>query len=109
MQIRVKLFEGRQLTGGNIHPVVRVSVADQDKESKIKKCTNNPAFNEVSAFAWGSSFDHTNRGFSHDVVTAILVPLNKESATILKPQNKPIFREGALYSYAKMFFVFCHC
>ena len=103
------MFEGRQLTGGNIHPVVRVSVADQDNESKIKKCTNNPAFNEVSAFAWGSSCDHTNRGFSHDVVTAILVPLNKESATILKPPNKLIFREGALYSYAKMFFVFCNC
>ncbi len=47
-QIRVKLFEARQLIGGNIHPVVRVSVADQDKDSKIKKCTNNPAFNEVS-------------------------------------------------------------
>lgn len=88
LQIRVKVFEGRQLTGGNIHPVVRVSVADQDQESKIKKCTNNPTFNEVSAFAWGSSCDHTNRGFSHDVVTAILVPLNKESATILKPPNK---------------------
>ncbi|XP_067038375.1 myoferlin-like isoform X1 [Acropora muricata] len=49
-QIRVKVFEGRQLTGGNIHPVVRVSVADQDKESKIKKCTNNPAFNENFSF-----------------------------------------------------------
>lgn len=49
-QIRIKLFEARQLVGGNIHPVVRVSVADQDKDSKIKKCTNNPAFNEVSYF-----------------------------------------------------------
>lgn len=47
-QIRIKVFEGRQLSGGNIHPVVRVSVADQDKDTKIKKCTNNPAFNEVS-------------------------------------------------------------
>jgi len=47
-QIRVKVFEGRQLSGGNIDPVVRVSVADQDKDTKIKKCTNNPAFNEVS-------------------------------------------------------------
>lgn len=46
-QIRVKVFEARQLTGGNIHPVVRVSVADQDRDTKIKKCTNNPAFNEV--------------------------------------------------------------
>lgn len=49
-QIRVKIFEGRQLVGGNIHPVVRVSVADQDKESKVKKCTNNPAFNENFSF-----------------------------------------------------------
>lgn len=46
-QIRVKVFEARQLTGGNIHPVVRVSVADQDRDTKIKKCANNPAFNEV--------------------------------------------------------------
>lgn len=57
------MFEGRQLTGGNIHPVVRVSVADQDKESKIKKCTNNPAFNEVSAFAWGSAVIIQIEGF----------------------------------------------
>ena len=47
-QIRVKVFEARQLSGSNIHPVVRVSVADQDKDTKIKKCTNNPEFNEVS-------------------------------------------------------------
>ena len=47
-QIRVKVFEARQLSGGNIHPVVRVSVADQDKDTKIKKCSNNPEFNEVS-------------------------------------------------------------
>ena len=47
-QIRIKVFEARQLAGGNIHPVVRVSAADQDKSTKIKKCTNNPAFNEVS-------------------------------------------------------------
>ena len=86
-QIRVKVFEGRQLTGGNIHPVVRVTVANQDKESKIKKCTNNPVFNEVSAYAWGSC-DHTIPGFSLDVVVAILVSLNKETSTILKPQIK---------------------
>ena len=46
-QIRVKVFEARQLAGGNIDPVVRVSVADQDRDTKIKKCTNSPAFNEV--------------------------------------------------------------
>lgn len=51
-QIRVKIFEARQLPGGNIHPVVRVSAADQDKDSKIKKCTNNPSFNESFSFSF---------------------------------------------------------
>ncbi|RMX57790.1 hypothetical protein pdam_00006779 [Pocillopora damicornis] len=54
-QIRVKVFEARQLTGGNIHPVVRVSVADQDRDTKIKKCTNNPAFNENFSFNFHST------------------------------------------------------
>ena len=45
----MKVFEARQLAGGNIHPVVRVTVADQDKDTKMKKCTNNPAFKEVTA------------------------------------------------------------
>ncbi|KAJ7336518.1 hypothetical protein OS493_011728 [Desmophyllum pertusum] len=49
-QIRIKVFEARQLAGGNICPVVRVSVADQDNDTKIKKCTNNPAYNENFSF-----------------------------------------------------------
>ena len=59
----MKIFEARQLPGGNIHPVARVSAADQDKDSKIKKCTNNPSFNEVTFTFLKFYFTHVNTHF----------------------------------------------
>ena len=46
-----------------MHPVVRVSAADQDKDSKIKKCTNNPSFNEVTFTSLKFYLTHVNTHF----------------------------------------------
>lgn len=47
-QIRVRVIEGRQLPGSNIHPVVRVTVNGQQRETTVKKSTNKPVYNQVS-------------------------------------------------------------
>nr|AGE83049.1 fer-1-like 5 protein [Mus musculus] len=45
-QVRVKVFEARQLLGNNIKPVVKVNIADQQHLTRIKM-GNNPFFNEI--------------------------------------------------------------
>ncbi|KAM4034388.1 LOW QUALITY PROTEIN: myoferlin [Anomaloglossus baeobatrachus] len=45
-QIRVRVIEGRQLSGNNIKPVVKVSVAGQTHRTRIKR-GNNPYFDEI--------------------------------------------------------------
>uniref|UniRef100_A0A2R9A3Q3 Fer-1 like family member 5 n=1 Tax=Pan paniscus TaxID=9597 RepID=A0A2R9A3Q3_PANPA len=45
-QVRVKVFEARQLMGNNIKPVVKVSIAGQQHHTRIKM-GNNPFFNEI--------------------------------------------------------------
>uniref|UniRef100_A0A673G058 Myoferlin-like n=1 Tax=Sinocyclocheilus rhinocerous TaxID=307959 RepID=A0A673G058_9TELE len=45
-QIRVRVIEGRQLTGNNIKPVVRVNVCGQTHRTRIRR-GNNPFFDEV--------------------------------------------------------------
>ena len=49
-QIRVKIFQARQLGGGNIDPVCRVRVIGRVKQTKIQKGCNHPQFNEVFFF-----------------------------------------------------------
>ncbi|XP_078205190.1 dysferlin isoform X41 [Callithrix jacchus] len=48
-QIRVQVFEGRQLPGVNIKPVVKVTAAGQTKRTRIHK-GNSPLFNETLFF-----------------------------------------------------------
>uniref|UniRef100_A0A6I8NEY4 Myoferlin n=1 Tax=Ornithorhynchus anatinus TaxID=9258 RepID=A0A6I8NEY4_ORNAN len=45
-QIRVRVIEGRQLTGNNIKPVVKVHVCGQTHRTRIKR-GNNPFFDEL--------------------------------------------------------------
>ncbi|XP_058284938.1 fer-1-like protein 5 isoform X10 [Hylobates moloch] len=45
-QVRVKVFEARQLMGNNIKPVVKVSITGQQHQTRIKM-GNNPFFNEI--------------------------------------------------------------
>ena len=49
-QIRVKIFQARQLGGGNIDPVCRVRLIGRVKQTKIQKGSNHPQFNEVFFF-----------------------------------------------------------
>uniref|UniRef100_A0A673B792 Dysferlin, limb girdle muscular dystrophy 2B (autosomal recessive) n=1 Tax=Sphaeramia orbicularis TaxID=375764 RepID=A0A673B792_9TELE len=46
LQVRVRIIEARQLPGINIKPVVKVTVAGQNKRSRIRK-GNNPVFDET--------------------------------------------------------------
>ena len=48
-QVRVKVIEGRGLVGANISPVVRVSMVNQTRQTKVKGSTNKPYYDEVSA------------------------------------------------------------
>ncbi|KAM5141597.1 myoferlin isoform 3-T3 [Mantella aurantiaca] len=45
-QIRVRIIEGRQLSGNNIKPVVKASVCGQTHRTRIKR-GNNPFFDEI--------------------------------------------------------------
>uniref|UniRef100_A0A3Q2GSU0 Myoferlin n=1 Tax=Equus caballus TaxID=9796 RepID=A0A3Q2GSU0_HORSE len=46
-QIRVRVIEGRQLSGNNIKPVVKVHVCGQTHRTRIKR-GNNPFFDEMT-------------------------------------------------------------
>ncbi|KAJ4948701.1 hypothetical protein JOQ06_020231, partial [Pogonophryne albipinna] len=46
LQVRVRVIEGRQLPGIHIKPVVKVTVAGQNKRTRIRK-GNNPVFDET--------------------------------------------------------------
>nr|XP_012642367.1 fer-1-like protein 5 isoform X2 [Microcebus murinus] len=45
-QVRVRVFEGRQLMGNNIKPLVKLSIGGQQQQTRIKM-GNNPFFNEL--------------------------------------------------------------
>ncbi|KAK3744089.1 hypothetical protein RRG08_018716 [Elysia crispata] len=49
-QIRVKVVQARQLSGANLQPVVRVSVMNQMKQTRIKKSTTSPWWDEAFFF-----------------------------------------------------------
>ena len=46
LQVRVQVFEARQLMGNDIKPVVKVVIGGHQHHSRIKM-GNNPFFNEV--------------------------------------------------------------
>ncbi|KAL8566025.1 hypothetical protein ACOMHN_062754 [Nucella lapillus] len=49
-QVRVKVIQARQLQGGNIHPVSRVTVANQTQQTRVQKSTNTPYWNQTFFF-----------------------------------------------------------
>jgi len=51
-QVRIKIVEGRQLAGANIHPVVRVSLAKESKQTRVKSATNRPHYDETFFFSF---------------------------------------------------------
>ena len=85
----MKIFEARQLPGGSIHPVVRVSAADQDKDSKIKKCTNNPSFNEVTFTFLQVLFYRCEYAFSSFPLQSFIYTWEMETRKYKKRSNFP--------------------
>ncbi|XP_048584840.1 myoferlin isoform X2 [Nematostella vectensis] len=54
-QVRVRIIEGRQLSGQNISPVARVTVANQTRQTKVKISTNKPFYDETFFFNFNMS------------------------------------------------------
>ncbi|XP_063717418.1 myoferlin-like isoform X4 [Symsagittifera roscoffensis] len=50
MQIRVKIFQARQLPGGDINSVCKVSLGKDQKSTKVKKNSAEPNWNETFFF-----------------------------------------------------------
>uniref|UniRef100_A0A671PGU1 Myoferlin-like n=1 Tax=Sinocyclocheilus anshuiensis TaxID=1608454 RepID=A0A671PGU1_9TELE len=71
-QIRVRVIEGRQLTGNNIKPVVKVNVCGQTHRTRIRR-GNNPFFDEVFWFSMSpSDFVNKESLMSYFCVTFLL-------------------------------------
>lgn len=54
-QIRIKVLEARQLQGTNIQPLARVNVYNQTKQTRVKKSTHSPFWNESFFFNFNMS------------------------------------------------------
>merc|ERR550532_2782648 len=50
MQIRVKIFQARQLPGGDINSVCKVSLGKDQRSTKVKKNSAEPNWNEIFFF-----------------------------------------------------------
>jgi hypothetical protein len=46
-QVRIKVIEGRHISGRNINPVVRVTVGGIKEQTQVKYTTNQPYYNQV--------------------------------------------------------------
>lgn len=51
----MKVIEARQLQGANIQPVAKVTVSNQTKQTRVKKSTNSPSWNEAFFFNFKKS------------------------------------------------------
>ena len=51
----MKVIEGRQIQGSNIQPVCKVSCYNQVKQTRVKKSTNSPFWNETFFFNFHAS------------------------------------------------------
>ena len=54
-QIRIKVFEARQLEGNNINPMCQIKCSNLSKYTKKKLSTNSPFFDEVFFFNFHTS------------------------------------------------------
>ena len=43
------MIEARQLEGGDINPVVRVTIGNSRKKTRVQEMTNRPFYNQVTA------------------------------------------------------------
>ena len=54
-QIRVYVHEGRNLSGGNLHPVCNVTIGKQSKHTRVQRSTAKPQWEEVLIFDFNIS------------------------------------------------------
>lgn len=43
----MKVVEARQLEGSNVHPVCKITLLGETKQSRVKRATGSPVWNEV--------------------------------------------------------------
>jgi len=43
----VKVVEARQLEGSNVHPICKLTLFGETKQTRVKKATGSPSWNEV--------------------------------------------------------------
>lgn len=43
----MKVVEGRQLEGSNVHPVCKLTLFGETKQTRVKRSTGSPIWNEV--------------------------------------------------------------
>ncbi|XP_041370601.1 myoferlin-like isoform X3 [Gigantopelta aegis] len=54
-QIRIRVIQARQLLGANIQPIAKVTVFNQTHQTRVKKSTNSPFWNEAFFFNFHTS------------------------------------------------------
>lgn len=54
-QIRVKVIEARQLEGGDINPVIKVSIGNETQQTRVLRMTNRPYYNQTFFFDFTST------------------------------------------------------
>lgn len=47
IQVRIKVVEARQLEGSNVHPVCKLTLFGETKQTRVKRATGSPRWNEV--------------------------------------------------------------
>lgn len=60
--MRIRVIKGRQLQGGNLDAACRITVFNQSKQTKIKKSTNSPYWDELFFFNFSNSPDEFLKG-----------------------------------------------
>ena len=43
----MKIVEARQLEGSNVHPVCKISLLGETKQTRVKRASGSPVWNEV--------------------------------------------------------------
>ncbi|CAB3993921.1 myoferlin-like isoform X2 [Paramuricea clavata] len=53
-QIRIKVIEARQLEGNDINPVIRVTVGNKRRQTRVRQSTNRPYYNQTLFYSFSS-------------------------------------------------------
>ncbi|CAB4031801.1 myoferlin-like isoform X1, partial [Paramuricea clavata] len=53
-QIRIKVVEARQLEGNDINPVVRVTIGNKRRQTRVRQSTNRPYYNQTLFYSFSA-------------------------------------------------------